>query len=386
MPEHLTPRRLDAPPAAARSPLRIGVVLENLDRSPDDPVFRGMALRVAEANAGGGVAGHGVELVFERADGAHRGAPENCRPAWAALAADPAVVGIVGPGISDNCLSLLADVQAGQVPTVHWCGADDARGEWSFQFQWGSLPDESDFLADLLGSLGHRRVAVLRAGLVGERYAAAFAERADAAGIVVAASRAVRVDADDVVAEVAELQATVPDALVFLGMGRPTLSVGRATATLGWQVPRFANIAMLTAALAPDAAARDEGVVWVDQYDPGKALVRRIHEAHRRVYGEPAPATGHLGVGYDILTLLLAGLGRAPELTRAGLRAGLERVRNVPAATGGAGSIMGFGPWDRAALKGRDMFLLRTLRGGSAVPFPTPGTHLPEPGPCRETA
>src|SRR5262249_60278532 len=69
---------------------------------------------------------------------------------------------------------------------------------------------------------------------------------------------------------------------------------------------------------------------------------------------------------YDMGRLLAEGVARAPELTRAGIRAGLERVKALPAATGRAGTLMGFGNWDRGALKG-PYLVLREWRGGRPV-------------------
>ncbi|HVW41983.1 MAG TPA: ABC transporter substrate-binding protein [Amycolatopsis sp.] len=350
--------------------IRIGVVLENADRSPDQPVFRGLQLCAEAANSTTGVAGRDVELVFRRAEGAHAGLPENCVTAWAELAADPGVIGIIGPGISDNCLPLIAPVEAGRVPTLQWSGADEARGEWYFQFPWGSLTDESDYLVELLRTLGHRRVGVLHAGVVGARYLAAFSEGATTAGIDIVATRSAPVSRDDVVAEVTDIHDAAPDAVVFLGMGEPTLAFGRAINELRWDVPRFANIAMLGAALDKESLSVNEGIIWTDQYDGDKPLVRDIRAGYEKRYRRRAPQAGQLGVGYDMMTLLVAGLRRAPHLTRAGLKAGLEKVRNLPCATGGPRAIMGYGPWDRSAIKGADMFIYRTIRDGAPIAYP----------------
>ena len=59
-------------------------------------------------------------------------------------------------------------------------------------------------------------------------------------------------------------------------------------------------------------------------------------------------------------------IARAPELSRVGLRAGLERVKALPTATGRAATVMGFGNWDRGALKG-PYLVLREWRGGRSI-------------------
>jgi branched-chain amino acid transport system substrate-binding protein len=57
---------------------------------------------------------------------------------------------------------------------------------------------------------------------------------------------------------------------------------------------------------------------------------------------------------------------RAGHLTRAGLKDGLERVKQLPATSGVDGTTMGFGNFDHAALKGRYL-VLREWRDGKTV-------------------
>ena len=68
---------------------------------------------------------------------------------------------------------------------------------------------------------------------------------------------------------------------------------------------------------------------------------------------------------YDIATLLVHGLRLATVHTREGVNEGLERVHQLPAALGGAGTVMGFGSWERTALKGPDYLLLRVMGDGT---------------------
>jgi hypothetical protein len=86
-----------------------------------------------------------------------------------------------------------------------------------------------------------------------------------------------------------------------------------------------------------------------------------------------ATAAGPVGVAaYDIGRLLGEALARAMHLTRPGIRDALERVKRLPAASGRAGTTMGFGAWDHAALKG-DYLVLRVWQDGRTVQFSTGG-------------
>jgi hypothetical protein len=59
-------------------------------------------------------------------------------------------------------------------------------------------------------------------------------------------------------------------------------------------------------------------------------------------------------------------IARAGHLTRSGLKEGLERVKQLPATSGVDGTMMGFGTYDHAALKGRYL-VLREWRDGRTV-------------------
>jgi branched-chain amino acid transport system substrate-binding protein len=69
---------------------------------------------------------------------------------------------------------------------------------------------------------------------------------------------------------------------------------------------------------------------------------------------------------HDLGTLVAEALARTEELSRDGIRDALERIKMVPAAEGERGTYLGFGRWDRAALKGR-FLVLRTWRDGRSV-------------------
>ncbi len=69
---------------------------------------------------------------------------------------------------------------------------------------------------------------------------------------------------------------------------------------------------------------------------------------------------------FDMGRMLGEGIVLADERTPAGVRVGLERVKRLPASSGKAGTTMGFGDWDHAALKG-EYLVLRAWRGGRTV-------------------
>jgi ABC-type branched-subunit amino acid transport system substrate-binding protein len=351
-------------------PIKFGVLHDAPAINPQNPLFHGLAIKLDEVNGAGGVQGRKIELVYEAANGAHDGLPENAAAGWKRLAANPEVVGIFGPGITDNVLACVETVNAGRAPTIQWSGSDKGRSEWMFHYQAGSLQDEPVYLAQLMARLGHKRVGLLQTeGPVGDQYYDAFRIAARPRGLEIVAHQFAHVHATDVTPQLRRLREAKPDCLLFLGMQEPTLAFGQGIRALRWDIPRFSNIAMLAVGRSPADARMNEGIVWVDQYDTRNPVLRRLNAAYEKRYKRPAPLVFTHGIGYDMMTLMAEGLRLAPNLSRAALKAGLEQVRQLPCALGGMNPVMGFGPWDRAAIKGPDLLMYRTVRNGKLVTY-----------------
>ena len=77
-----------------------------------------------------------------------------------------------------------------------------------------------------------------------------------------------------------------------------------------------------------------------------------------------------LAAAHDLATTAAEALRRAPTLTPAGVRLGLESLRGLPAAAGAAGTTIGFAPWDRDGYKG-PLIVYRQIRDGRAVTYPS---------------
>src|SRR5262249_44277735 len=290
----------------------------------------------------------------------HEPAHDDVAAAFARLV-DRGVLAVLGPAITDGALAVRPLVDEAGVPCINYSGDDEARSAWLFQFQIGSLEEEPALLVDHLVGRGLTRVVLVQDGSrVGDRMASFFRDAAaarcelvdhlhvepDGAGIAVAAARRAK-----------------PDALAFVGFWRAAHELAVEMKAQDWAVHVVANSALMYGHADP-AWARDwDGWTYVDTFseaNPRFAALSRTAGAVGRTAGP-----GDAGA-YDMGRLLAEGIARAPELTRAGIRAGLERVKALPAAIGRAGTLMGFGNWDRGALKG-PYLVLREWRGGLSV-------------------
>jgi len=343
--------------------IRIGV-LYDFDQGDGGAYFEG------GLGLGFAATGAQVELVARLADGLPGGSAEAVAEAFAELV-DAGVVAIVGPSITDNGLVVRELCDEVGVACINYTGGAITRSRWMFHYQVGSLEEEPHVLADHLRARGLTRAAVLHDDTpVGTNYQL-WLERALAHAGGVRAARddrlalvhaaAVSPLAEDLRAEVDAAVAAGPDVLVYLGLGVAARAVALAVADSGWDGPVVANSALMFGYGRRDWRAGWEGWVYLDTVsdaNPVRAALREVSPAH---------AGGPIGVAaYDIGRLLGTALVLADEPTRDAVREGLERVKRLPAASGEPGTVMGFGQWDHAALKG-DALVLRCWRDGRTV-------------------
>ena len=145
-------------------------------------------------------------------------------------------------------------------------------------------------------------------------------------------------------------------AVVYLGLGLAARARCR-TAHRGNMLPVFANSALMFGYPNPSWTAEWEGWVYCDTVSAGNAELRRVVDTLG--LGDAALTPGVPG-NYDMGRLLAEGWARAPILTRDGVVEGLERAEDAPGRERAPGTTMGFGQWERSALKGT--YLLRAWR------------------------
>ncbi|KHK89837.1 ABC transporter substrate-binding protein [Novosphingobium malaysiense] len=356
------------------APVRIGVLRDVPTPPEHDLGMNAMRLALDAANASGGLHGRPIELVVAEAQRSAAGSHANVaatQAAWEALADDPRVLAMIGPSTTPCILALHPSIEAREMPAIHWAGTDRACGPWTFQFQAGSLSEEGPALAYLAAHKGLRKVACFRgSGDYGAAYLGPFRRAAEALGIAIAAELSLAPDGSDIDAAVAAARASGADAVVAMGLFFLGVPLARAITAQDWQVPCFGNCGFALAA-ARDAEARAALSGWIatDMVDPCNSVATDMFDRYAAHHGT-RPAGASACFGYDLMQLMLAGVAHAPALTRAGIRAGLEAVRGLPCATGGAGSWMGFGPDERKALKGPRLFLFSAIAADGLHPVP----------------
>jgi ABC-type branched-subunit amino acid transport system substrate-binding protein len=235
-----------------------------------------------------------------------------------------------------------------------------------YHYQIGSLEEEPAILARRLHDRGLDRAALIFDNSpVGRRYAECFDDARTTFGVEVTGSTAISPLAEDVSAVAGRLRETDPAALVYLGLGVASRAVALALAALDWKVPVVANSSLMFGYARPDWRDGWKGWEYIDGIADDNSMRAALAQKSKRA------AAGPVGCGaYDMGRLLAEGIARAQHLTRAGVKDGLERVKQLDATSGIEGTTMGFGTYDHAALKGQYL-VLREWRDGRTVQVTT---------------
>jgi ABC-type branched-subunit amino acid transport system substrate-binding protein len=367
-PAHVGPEALSRtnfePEVDMARPIRVGILHDMSDDVDDEMPDSSLEARVRPALgalAASGRLDRDVEFVHAAGMGLPEGTAAAVKRAFRALDEQDVLL-VVGPAVGDNALVATPLADQARLPTINWAGTERARSDYMFHLQVGSHEEESVLLARHVGALGARRVVVIYdRSPIGRRYAAFFDAECEVLGLDLTARIGIAPLADDATNEMAAAQASGADALVYLGLGLVGTAVARARRDVGWDVPVAMNSAGLRG-YEPSFGSAIEGWVYVDMVADDNQVLAEL-----RGRGDaPAVSPMTLAVGHDLGQLVAEGLARAPELTREGVREGLELVKLVPAAEGRRGTTLGFGHLDHGALHG-EYLVLRQWQGGSSV-------------------
>ncbi len=346
------------------APIRIGI-LNDMSAGPPSPsdIERWLRLVADDLIGEGRIAGE-IEFINAWGLGLPAGSAAAVERAYAALVAQDVLL-IVGPAIGDNALLATPLAERYRVPTINWAGAENARGEYMFHLQVGSHEDESIVLARYLASLGAQRVGVVYDNSpIGHRYLEFLQSEAGLVGLNIVAVVEIIPLAENADTEIANLLDAGIDALIYLGLGISAPAVARALTARSWNGVRAMNTAGIRG-YAPAFAKIIDGWIYIDMFsDQNTALVEFYRRAEAITKHKLAVAKG-----YDLGRLVAESLARAPELTREGIKRGLEKVKWLPAAQGHEGTLLGFGKCDRGALHGRYL-VLRQWRNQCSIEVP----------------
>lgn len=318
----------------------------------------------AEVDASGRLPGP-LEFVHEAAFGLPLpgGSARSVEDAFRRLD-EAGVLAVLGPAISDNALVTRPLSDAAGLATINYTGGEETRSQFGFHFQIGSLEDEPSFLAAHLVQRGLRRVALIQdTSYVGRRMADFFQDACAASGLTLVTRTTTPTNDPDARDAVAIARRADPDALVTLGLWDLPHAVTLELRDIGWEVPTSANSALIYGHHDPQWARDWEGWTYMDTVSDQNPHYLALIDDAREAGQAAGPGTAG---AYDMGRLLAEGIARAHAVTREAIAQGLDRVKSLPSATGRADTLMGFGRYDRGALKGQYL-VVRSWQDGVSV-------------------
>jgi ABC-type branched-subunit amino acid transport system substrate-binding protein len=351
-------------------PIRIGVLMDVPERyySLAFPIYDYVCRKYEES----GRLHRGVELVRKIVLGPPAGYIDDVMRAYHELC-DEGVLAIIGLNHSDNNLAITDHAEARKVPVMTLGAIHTHVSEHVFNIGWGSVPEDAFTVASWLAQKSHRNVTFTYDNAAHCKiYAHWFRVAAARMGINIIGDTCVSEVNDDAAIEgmkrtLAKHRALNPDAIVCFGTGASQLNWGRLVHASGWDVPRIMNGAFFQANYEYTWEFFD-GWVGTGLWDDDNPTLAHVRKEFAALYPDKAEVAPEILALYrDGMVALLEGICSAPILTPKGVKQGLEQVRMIPAAMGGARTSISFGPYDRKGHKGMDNMVVRRLTKGKLI-------------------
>jgi branched-chain amino acid transport system substrate-binding protein len=345
-------------------PWRIGLLLDwAYATQPMIDCADAVSLALEQAYATGQI-DRNVELVGRKVYGGPNAATLDVVEAFRDLAYNQKVLGVIGPQLPDDMAACAPDFDRAGVPVLSMGGTLSLSSPYLFQLPNGSYVDEIRMIVNHAKAAGHKSIAVIRdLSMMGEEYLATFNLAMREAGVRIAGAYGINPSPsrDELRDAVRAMEATRADALLSISVSVHCHLVA-AMKEVGWNPAKLMVCNFVAAIPDFDGPEAFEGWVGVDQFDEGNPVFAKLVDDFEARYGRRGGHT-YMAIGYDIGRTLARGLSMMAPSTPDGLRAGLEKVRLLPAAAGAPGTVISFAKNQRRGYNG-DYLVRRTVRNG----------------------
>lgn len=367
-------------------PIKVGV-LGWCGPDMQNGVPRAISMAVNEALAKGLIT-RKVEFIYREEDGLSPGLAQNSVDGYNWLC-DQGCLMIIGPHSNPNIASVMEASEKRKVPFVSMNGAAKGTGKYAFRLGNGEAGGEDALIINWLEKKGYKNVGILVEVVEEDGYEQFefFQFEARKRGINIRAVEYANHTPKNLPEQLERIRGTNPDALVFLGMGYNFMmgNLPSALEDLNWDIPKICNASFMFYPV--DHFALD-GWVGVDQYCPGNPVAEAFKKKYEALYGEELGldpnsewCDGLYCLAYDFGQVIAETIFRAPELSTIGMVRGLERIRWLPAATGGIGTHIDCSNYEHNMFSGDWLVLGRIENGelkyeGKYEPIPDAEIHF----------
>jgi branched-chain amino acid transport system substrate-binding protein len=304
------------------------------------------------------------EFVLHGEHGLPNGSAKNATDGFKYLV-DEGCIGVAGAYSSDNAITVAPLANELQVPLISWAGTERLQGAYCFRLGNGDCGGDAALVVAWLVKQGFTRIAVIsELSPNGEEYFRYFRTECRRRNVSIAAVETVSQSPQNLAKHLDNLRQVNADALVYMGYGMLAAKglLRKALDELGWDPPRIMSTAFMWYLMGFELF---EGWVGIDQFDPSNKLAQQFHDRFVVKHGASPPMWPNAipVLAYDTARVLVEGLFRAPILSGPGLKAGLESIRFMPSATGGAHTHIACAPHEHGMFRG-DWLLYGRVREG----------------------
>jgi len=300
-----------------------------------------------------GLIDRSYEFVFVEEKGLPLGTAKGAVDGFRKLV-DAGCIVVAGANYSDSAMVVAEHANELKVPLISWCGTDRFNGEYCFRLGNGDVGGDPALMVSWLKRNGYLDVVVVSpSSPIGEEYFRYFRQECRRLGVNIAAVQSVNAVTPNLAATLGKLRKADADAFAWMGYGGLARSgaLRAALDEIRWDPPRIMSTAFMQYL---HGFEKFEGWVGIDQWCPKNPRMHTFHERFATRYGEdPLQWPNAIpGLAYDTAAVIVEGLHRATVLAGWGVKEGLERIRFMPAVTGGPNTHIAAGPYDHQMFKG----------------------------------
>jgi substrate-binding family protein len=345
------------------APAKIGLLMDTV-RHPDQPrswdLYTDIFQMVAEDFTTRGLLDRPVEIVIRAVQGLPGGSFRVVRDAFYELVEEDCLI-IFGPHVSENAEPLREHIErTAQVACISMAGTESMLGEWAFELNNGSMPEEPRIMAAVAGYDGCRTVGIaFEMSLIGDEYLRSARVACKEYGLKVIAEVGipqVEAEKDAAIAALAEAR---PDCIMHVGFGLGLFAMNAALERIGWMPPRYTTTAFEFAA-SPEIRRQMAGWIGLDSYDERNPVGRAFLDQYEARTGQ-RPAYFLPVYLYDMARVIMTAISDARPLTGRGVKEALERIKMLPAASGAPGTRIRFGRFIRQGWVGSGYLVARRI-------------------------
>lgn len=327
----------------AAETIKIGVITDRVGGAKfwAQAIGQGIQMGADEINAGGGVLGKQIELLWE---------DDQNKPDISATKArkliEEGAVFILSISSSTATQQAQTATMAAKVPHMTPANsADYLTRKLDNPYFWQTGPLGSTQIQTLMAYTKNRnysRVAIVtdNTGL-GTFLAKIFRQSLEKSGVEVVAQQVIERGSTDAVAQLQKIRAAKPQAIFHAGIAVPEMALFfKAYHQLGMNQPILGSFNLSVPAYLKVVPGMLEGVAFIDAMDPDKAEAKAFIADYKKKFGKTPFALP--AYGYDGIRLVANAIKQAGSTEKAKIRAAMQATDGWVGVLGAKGTAISF--------------------------------------------